>query len=106
MPECPWLKIPNYYLARHRAVTKAYRMGVNYGQSTRVHTVLYGFLTKYRSTLEKDCGVDPKVFFLSKGMSKEEFDECCSGQPRPIRLEPVFTFPAAPEAGNSSGVEK
>ena len=84
MPECPWLKIPNYYLARHRVVTKAYQIGFLYGNKREVNTTLSGSLTEYRSTLEKDCGVDPKAFFLSHGMTREEFDACCSGQPRTL----------------------
>ena len=78
MPQCPWIKIPSYYLARHRAVTNAYQMGVNKGIKTKVLTSLYDFLTEYRSTLENDCGVDPVDFFLSQGMTKEELQECCS----------------------------
>ncbi|MGB5767012.1 MAG: carboxypeptidase-like regulatory domain-containing protein [Arenicellales bacterium] len=78
MPQCPWLKIPNYYLARHRAVINAYQLGVNKGIKTKVHTSLYYFLTKHRSKLKNDCGVDPKDFFLSHGMTKEELQECCS----------------------------
>jgi len=97
MPKCSWLKIPNYYLARHRALTKETNGG---------HTVLTGFLTKYRRTLEKSCGVDPKEFFLSHGMTNKEFDNCCSGQARPSQLEPVGTFLLTPEEEKSSGVKK
>ena len=84
MPQCPWLKIPNYYLARHRAVTNAYQLGVNKGINIKVHTTLYYLLTKHRSKLKNDCGVDPKDFFLSHGMTKEELQECCSNS-TPIR---------------------
>ena len=84
MPQCPWLKIPNYYLARHRAVTNAYQLGVNKGINIKVHTTLYYLLTKHRSKLKNDCGVDPKDFFLSHGMTKEELQECCSNT-TPIR---------------------
>lgn len=96
MPKCSWLKIPNYYLARHRAVRKE-----SYGG----HTVLTGFLTTFRRTSEKDCGVDPKAFFLSHGMTNKEFDDCCSGKPHPPQWT-TFTFPAEPEVKNASGVKK
>lgn len=99
MPECPWLKIPNYYLARHRAVTKAYQMGHLYGQNIRVSTVLTDFLTEYRRTFEKDCGVDPKAYFLSHGMTNKEFDECCTSKllkptPEEIRANTYYFNPS------------
>jgi len=78
MPQCPWVKIPNYYLARHRAVTNAYQLGINKGIKIKVNTSLYYFLTEDRVQLKNDCGVDPKVFFLSKGMTNEELENCCS----------------------------
>ncbi len=77
LPRCQWSKLPNYYLARHRMVTKL-KLSLNqvnrYG---RAHTVLGDLLTEYRSDLERICGVDPKAFFLSHGLSNKEFDTCC-----------------------------
>jgi len=97
IPKCAWLKIPNYYLAMHRALSKERNGG---------YTVLTGFLTSFRRDLKESCGIDPKDFFLSKGMTKKELDNCCSGKARPSQLEPVGTFLLAPEEEKPSGVRK
>ena len=92
MPECAWLKTPNYYLVKHRLQVLEYKMSqlsseqkisdrkpissdrnelVNNGDK-KVRTDLNNIFSN-----EKKCAVDPKYFFLSHGMMRDEFDECC-----------------------------
>ncbi|MDB4303784.1 carboxypeptidase-like regulatory domain-containing protein [Desulfosarcina sp.] len=77
MPQCPWLKLPSYFLARDRVIRKSYQLAHPSWNHT-VGSTLRSILTKWRVRLENECGVDPKSFFLSHGMTKEEFELCCS----------------------------
>ncbi len=110
IPVCGWLKLPNYYLAQDRIGGKAYRLA--YPTLTQViSTTLSGMLTERRSSLEKECGVDPKAFFLSNGMTNKEFDECCSDDPTKRAgyekniWQPVMVIPP-PEVAKPNGGKK
>lgn len=112
IPVCGWLKLPNYHLARDRIRRKAYRLAHPDWNYSRMVTDLSAMLTEWRSSLEKECGVDPKAFFLSNGMTSEEFDGCCSDDPTKragyknrLQLQPlgVTIRPVQPEPANSSG---
>jgi len=109
IPVCGWLKLPNYYLARDRIRRKSYRLAHPDRKYSNMGTNLSSMLTRWRRSLEKECGVDPKEFFLSNGMAQEEFDGCCSDDPtkrasyknRP-QWQPVMVIPP-PEVAKPNG---
>lgn len=108
IPRCSWIKMPNYYLVEHRIKVKNYKILYPGWQSISrrplVRTYLYGIFSE-----EQNCTVEPVAFFLSHGMTKDEFEECCNNitkqQPR-VQLETITTIPAGTEVGNTSGVKK
>ena len=116
IPECGWLKLPNYYLANDRIRRKAYVLAHPAWDHSDMNTELFDMLIRSRLLLKKVCGVDPKAFFLSHGMSNDEFEACCSDDPtkrKPYKINHPTSQTAEfiirttpPEAVNSSGDKK
>ena len=75
-PECSWIKLPHYYLAKHRIIRKSYLLAYPERYREKLGTDLSYILKE-----EQSCEVNPVEFFISHGMTNEELKECCSDLP-------------------------
>ena len=75
-PTCSWIKLPRYYLEKHRIIRKSYLLAYPERYSEKLGTDLSYILKE-----EQSCQVNPVDFFISHGMTNEELKECCSDLP-------------------------
>jgi len=78
-PECSWIKLPHFYLERHRIIRKSYLLAYPERYREKLGTDLSYILKE-----EWSCQVNPVAFFISHGMTHEELKECCSDLPEAI----------------------